>query len=185
MSTLDGSKSFPNRIVSPCVAPHHLWLMLPLTHDQHVLVTYLPLGLLAVNKGLQDVDHLLQRLQVFDHLLMECVACLTLRDVGVEVLAVRASAHGGAEDGLNDKRVVGLEGGAVGAAEGVSKLLLVVLDVGVESKGDELEATAAKRVLESKIRQHGEGGGGAWELHTGSTTGDPRWPCASWSSARL
>lgn len=133
---------------------HHLWLMFHKSMTSMCKLC-LPLGLLAVNKRLQNVNHLLQRLQVGHHLLVELVTLLALGDVGVKVLAVGASAHGGTEDGLDDEGVVGLEGGAVGAAEGVSELLFVVLDVGIQSEGNELEATVMNRMLERGSRQCG------------------------------
>lgn len=43
--------------------------------------------------------------------------------LGVKVLAIGASAHGGAKNRLDDEAVVGLEGGAVGVAEGVCEFL--------------------------------------------------------------
>lgn len=40
--------------------------------------------------------------------------------------------------------MVGLEGDGVGSFEGVGELFLLVLDVGIESEGDKLEATVNK-----------------------------------------
>ena len=105
----------------------------------------LPLGLLALNEGLQDGHNVLQGSQVLVHILLD------LRIVGaelaVEVLAVGASAHGGAEDGLDEEAVVRLKGDAVGIAEGLGKLVLVVGQVLAQSNACELEASVTIHTL--------------------------------------
>lgn len=85
----------------------------------------------------------------------------------VEVLAVGASTHSGAEDGLDDEGVVGLEGSAVGSTEGVSELLGVVLHVGVQGEGDELETAAGKcmLVLQSCKLKDGRGRHGSYRVN--------------------
>lgn len=66
---------------------------------------------------------------------------LVIAELGIKVLAVRGGAHGGAEDGLDDERVVGLEGVAVGGAERVGQLLRGVLDVLAQGLSGEVETT--------------------------------------------
>ena len=62
-------------------------------------------------------------------------------ELSVEVLPVWCSAHGGAEEGLDDEGVVGLEGVAIGIAEGVGELLVGVGDVVTEGLGGEVKTT--------------------------------------------
>ena len=98
----------------------------------------LPLGLLAVKESLEDGDNLVQSSQVLAHLLLDLL--LVGAKLAVEVLAVRAGAHGGAENGLDEEAVVRLEGDAVGAAEGLGELVVVVGQVLAQRDACELEA---------------------------------------------
>jgi hypothetical protein len=100
----------------------------------------LPLRLLTSSKRPQDCHHLLQRRQPLLQLRRD-LALITAQ-LGVKVLAVRRCAHGGAEDGLDDERVVRLEGVAVGIAEGVGELFGGVVEVVAETLGGEVEAAA-------------------------------------------
>ncbi len=100
--------------------------------------TLLPLGLLALNKSLEDGNNLVQSLQVLAHLLVNL--SLVRTKLAIEILAVRASAHGGAEDGLDEEAVVRLKGDAVGVAEGLGKFVLVVGQVLAQGDACELEA---------------------------------------------
>lgn len=70
---------------------------------------------------------------------------LVIPKLHVEVLAVRARRHGSAEDGLDEEAVVGLEGRAVGVAEGDGEFLSGELHV--LGKSDTGEVEAAGRVL--------------------------------------
>lgn len=80
------------------------------------LLFSLPLGLLSGQELLQNAEILLQTGQPGNQLLLHLG--LVVAKLGVEVLAVGGGAHGGTEDGLDEERVVGLEGVAVGGAEG-------------------------------------------------------------------
>jgi hypothetical protein len=66
--------------------------------------------------------------------------------LAVKVLTVRAGAHGGAEDGLDEEAVVGLEGDAVGAAERVGELLGRLGHILAEGDAGELETSAEGQV---------------------------------------
>lgn len=66
---------------------------------------------------------------------------LVVAELGIKVLAVWTSAHGGAEDGLDEEAVVRLEGAAVGGAEGVSKLLIGLGRVGGQGEAGKLKST--------------------------------------------
>lgn len=98
----------------------------------------LPLGLLAVDKGLEDGDDALQRREVGLELLLDLA--LVVAELDVEVLAVGAGAHGGGEDGLDEEAVVGLQGARVRGAEGVGELGGGVLEVVLEGLAGEFEA---------------------------------------------
>lgn len=113
----------------------------------------LPLGLLGVDKLLEDAHDLLQGGKVGRHLLGDLGLVVT--ELGVEVFSVWAGAHGGAEDGLDDEAVVRLEGGAVGVAEGVCELLGGVGDVGLEAEAGELETTVKEDVLTDVFLKRG------------------------------
>lgn len=75
----------------------------------------LPLSLLGLKETLEDADNLLEGGQVGAELGGNLLLIRT--KLGIEVLAVGAGAHGGAEDGLDEEAVVWLEGAAVGVAE--------------------------------------------------------------------
>lgn len=95
------------------------------------------LDALAVEEGLEDVDKVLESCEVLLELSVDLVLVVT--ELGIEVLAVRASAHGGAEDGLDEEAVVGLEGDIVGSAEGGGKLLVSGGDIVGKTFASELE----------------------------------------------
>lgn len=95
------------------------------------------LDALAVEEGLEDVDKVLESCEVLLELRVDLVLVVT--ELGIEVLAVRASAHGGAEDGLDEEAVVGLEGDIVGSAERGRKLLVSGGDVVGKTFASELE----------------------------------------------
>jgi len=105
---------------------------------------HLPLRLLAREERLENADDLVQRGQVRPQLLEDLVEVVA--ELGVEVLAVGAGAHGGAEDGLDHEAVVRLERDAVGAAEGVRQLGRGVGEVLAERDAGELEAAAMRLV---------------------------------------
>ena len=65
-----------------------------------------------------------------------------LAELGVEVLSVGNGGHSGAEHGLDHEAVVGLQGVAVGSAERVSKLLLLLGDVVLKTLAGEVKASA-------------------------------------------
>lgn len=99
----------------------------------------LPLRLLAVLERLENRHPLLQSL----HLARERSGNLGIvaTQLRVKVLSVRRGRHGGREDGLDDERVVRLEGVAVGRAEGVRELGCGAVEVMAESLRSEVEAT--------------------------------------------
>ena len=99
----------------------------------------LPLGVLGLEETLEDTDNLLKRGEVGAELGGNLLLVVT--KLSVEVLAVGAGAHGSAEDGLDEEAVVGLEGGAVGVAEGVGKLFGALCDILAEGDAGELETT--------------------------------------------
>lgn len=80
----------------------------------------LPLGLLPGEELVQDGNILLQRSQPLLQLSLNLG--LVVSQLLVKVGTVWSSAHGGAENGLDDERVVGLEGVSVGVTEGLGKL---------------------------------------------------------------
>ena len=95
--------------------------------------------LLPCQKRVQDSEELLQRCEPLFQLSLDLAVIIA--KLAVEVLAVRCSAHGSAEDGLDHEGVVGLECVAVGVAEGVGELLGGVGDVVTETLSSEVEAT--------------------------------------------
>ena len=105
----------------------------------HIITSYLPLSLLACQELVQCSNNLLERRQVLLELLLDLR--IVTAELSVEVLPVRCSAHGGAEEGLDDEGVVGLEGVAIGIAEGVGELLVGVGDVVTEGLGGEVKTT--------------------------------------------
>lgn len=98
----------------------------------------LPLGVLARLEGLEDRHRLLQGLDFAIHGRYD--SSLVVAHLGIEVFPVGRGRHGGAEDGLDHEGVVGLEGAAVGLAEGVGQLHRRVVQVVTESLGREVEA---------------------------------------------
>lgn len=103
-----------------------------------VVVSFLPLGVLAVEEALEDADNLLEGGEVDAEFGLDLV--VVVAELGVEVLAVGGGAHGGGEDRLDEEAVVGLEGVAVGVAERVGELLVGLGDVGAQGDAGELEA---------------------------------------------
>jgi len=79
----------------------------------------LPLGLLALEESLENADNLLQGGEIVLKLRVHLL--LIIAKLGIKIFAVWASAHGGAENGLDNKAVVGLKSGAVRAAERVGE----------------------------------------------------------------
>lgn len=100
---------------------------------------YLPLGLLAVEELLENANNLGESSEVDLEIAVDLGAVVA--ELGVKVLAVGASAHGGAEDGLDEEAVVRLEGAAVGSAEGVGKLLVGLGRVGSQGEAGEFKTT--------------------------------------------
>jgi hypothetical protein len=104
----------------------------------------LPLSLLPSLELLQNANNLLQARKPGIELLVD--AFLVVTEVLVESSAVRRGAHGGGEDGLDHEGVVGLEGVAVGGAEGLGELGSRVGEVGAEALGCEVEGSVERLV---------------------------------------
>ena len=100
---------------------------------------HLPLRLLPALELLQNADNLLKAGEPRIKLLVN--ALLVVAQVGIESLAVGRGAHRGGEDGLDHEGVVGLEGVAVGGAEGFGELGGGVGEVGAEALGCEVEGS--------------------------------------------
>ena len=105
----------------------------------------LPLRLLPALELLQNANNLLQAGEPGIELLVD--ALLVVAQVGVERLAVGRGAHGGGEDGLDHEGVVGLEGVAVGGAEGLGELAGGFGEVVAEALGGEVEASVERDVF--------------------------------------
>lgn len=103
----------------------------------------LPLSLRGVEEPLEDADDLFQRFEVLAQLHLNLL--LVRAELDIKVLAVGASAHGGAEDGLHKEAVMGLEGDTVGVAEGVGELGRLLGQVLAESDTGEFKGPAACR----------------------------------------
>lgn len=115
----------------------------------------LPLGLRGGLEGLQDLHNPLQSLNLAlqtsrntslnlrVHLLIFVISGLGVLvvNLAIEGSTVRAEAHSGAEDTLDNEVVVGLEGGAVSLVEGNRELGGRVVEVVAESLNGEIEAT--------------------------------------------
>lgn len=97
----------------------------------------LPLGVLARLEGLEDRHHLLQGLDFAVH--GRCDLGLVVAHLGIEIFPVGRGRHGSAEDGLDHEGVVGLEGAAVGLAEGIGQLHRRVVQIVTEGLGREVE----------------------------------------------
>lgn len=109
------------------------WVSLVRMHRLFLLET------LADEEGLQDVDNLLESGKVLLELGIDLV--LVIAELAVKVLAVRTGTHGGAEDGLDQEAVVGLEGAIVGSAEGGRELLVGGGDIVGETLAGEVETS--------------------------------------------
>jgi len=81
----------------------------------------LPLGILTREELLEYLHNVLQSGQVLLQLFLHLG--FIGAELDIEVLPVRASAHGRAEHGLDEEAVVRLEGRAIGATERVGELL--------------------------------------------------------------
>jgi hypothetical protein len=110
----------------------------------HLDSSNLPLSLLPSLELLQNANNLLQARKPGIELLVD--ALLVVTEVLVESSAVRRGAHGGGEDGLDHEGVVGLEGVAVGGAEGLGELGSRVGEVGAEALGCEVEGSVERLV---------------------------------------
>lgn len=99
----------------------------------------LPLSRLGILESLQDGDHLLQSSDLLGQLGSNLG--LILAQLLVEVIAVWGGRHGSTEDRLDNPGVVGLEGVAVGTAEGVGEFRGGVVDVVTESLDGKVEAS--------------------------------------------
>jgi hypothetical protein len=102
----------------------------------------LPLRLLPRHELIQDGKVLLEALEPL--LKLSLHLCVVVAQLVVKVLPVWGRAHGGAEDGLHNERVVRLEGVAVGVAERVGEFLGGVGDVVAEGLSGEVEATGSR-----------------------------------------
>jgi len=109
-------------------------------------LAHLPFRLLPALELLQNANNLLQAGEPSIELLVN--ALLVVAQVGVERLAVGRSAHGGGEDGLDHEGVVGLEGVAVGGAEGLGELAGGFGEVVAEALGGEVEASVERDVCQ-------------------------------------
>lgn len=105
------------------------------------LIYSLPLGVLAIDKRLENANDLLESSQPGLELLVELVLRGVLADLLVEIGTLWAVAHGGGEDLLDNEVVVGLEGLAIGVRERGGELLAWVLGIGAECLGHEVKAT--------------------------------------------
>lgn len=103
----------------------------------------LPLRLLRRQERLQNLHPLLQRLKPTLQPLLH--SRLIISQLGVEVLAVRACAHGGAEYRLDKEGVVLLQRLAVGFTETGGEFFGGMCEVVAEGLGGEVEATVMVR----------------------------------------
>jgi hypothetical protein len=99
----------------------------------------LPLGLLPSLELLKNAHNLLQAREPSIELLVD--ARLVVAEILVKGGTVWSGAHGGGEDGLDDERVVGLEGVAISGAERFGELGGRVGEVGAETLGCEIEGS--------------------------------------------
>lgn len=111
-------------------------LAIPVLAQAMPLSTPLPLRLLTPRKYPQNPHHLLQPRQPLFQLRTHLRLIAT--QLSIKVLTVRRSAHGGAEDGLDDERVVRLERVAVSVAEGVGELFGRICEVVAKALGCEV-----------------------------------------------
>ena len=134
--------TFLSRLPVPSLANNPI----PSLSKSHIsnLSQHLPLRLLPALELLQNANNLLQAGEPGIELLVD--ALLVVAQVGVEGLAVGRGAHGGGEDGLDHEGVVGLEGVAVGGAEGLGELAGGFGEVVAEALGGEVEASVERDV---------------------------------------
>jgi hypothetical protein len=129
----------PHRLLIHISRPNQRPVLPSLPHPFHLNSSNLPLRLLPSLELLQDAHNLLQARKPSIKLLVDTLLIVT--EVLVESSAVRRGAHGGGEDGLDHEGVVGLEGVAVGGAEGLGELGGGVGEVGAEALGCEVEGS--------------------------------------------
>lgn len=119
--------------------PHSMYSRsIPLDAIYPLCYYLLPLGLLTGHELVKDGEVLLQTRQPLGELLLNL--CLVITKLGVEVLPVGGSAHGGAEDGLDEEGVVWLKRVAVGCAEGDAKFLARGAEVLAEGLSSEVKS---------------------------------------------
>ena len=104
-----------------------------------LLYLILPLGLFASQELVQNSDVLLQSLQPLIQFLVH--TWLVISQLGIEVLSVGCSRHGGGEDGLDDEGVVRLKSLAVGFTEGGGEFFGGSVNVSAEGLGGEVETS--------------------------------------------
>lgn len=105
------------QIPEPCTSTSTSQLC---SHTPHITL-YLPLRLLTIQERLQDCNNLLQRRQ--PHLQFRVDLLGVFSELDVEVLAVGAGRHGGAEDRLDHEGVMRLKGIPIGVAEGSGEFI--------------------------------------------------------------
>lgn len=103
-----------------------------------------PFCFLCAKEVVQVLDNILKTAQPGIQLFLDTGFVVT--ELGVEVLAVRGSAHGSTEDRLNHEAVVLAEGVAIGGAERDADLFAAVGQVLAESLGSKVEGTVSLSV---------------------------------------
>lgn len=132
----------------------------------------LPFGLLSLQESLQHTHNLLQTSQPRPQLSIDLLLVITQLDV--EVFSVRHSSHGSTEDGLDEERMMRLEGCAVCVSEGGGQLVRWRGQVVVKSQQGELEAAVLRlrsdliANMKNTVLDIVQGG---W-AHTGRARGD-------------
>lgn len=103
---------------------------------------------------------------------VRCDLLRIISKLGVEVFSVRASAHGGTEDRLDQEAMVRLECCAVGGSERVGKLLISLGDVLAESNAGEFKTSMVVKSTVSMAKWGGRVNYG--DGHTELTTATPQ-----------
>lgn len=119
---------------SPMVCQNSSSQILPNSHAGPTARS--PFGLLPAQELLQHLDPLLKRIEPLLQLLFHL--CTVVAQLGVKVLSVGRRTHGSREDGLDYKRVVGLESVGVSTAEGIGEFFRGGCDVAAEGLGCEV-----------------------------------------------